>query len=264
MSILSSVKSGAQHSRPIKALIYSEPKCGKTHLVAGAPGVIFADCERGALGYDVPRLEVTHYSQIVELVGELTRGDHSYKTLAIDTLDSLERLLAEDLLGAKFDRAEGLGEVSFGKGWAAAEGRLTKLTGALDALQRQRGMNVVILAHAAKGQDSDPDDEAAWSEWLLRVNKRTSQLFRGWVEDLLFLRDLRTVHRKKRLGNWQGIAIETRRSAAWDAGSRRIRVDQIRVPWAEPAQAWKALAKAYRAGVPAQPQPEPKAEEATS
>lgn len=259
MSLSSLVTTGALLNRPLRCLIYSEPKTGKTHLAAGAPGVIFADCEDGALSFDVARSRIREYPQLAELITALRREEHSYRTLVIDTLDSLEHRLCAHLLGHKFRGKDSLADIAFGKGWAAAVSEWRQLVQQLEALQADRGMNLVLLAHAHKGTDSDPHEDEQWREWSLRVNKKTSEFWRGWVEDLLFMRDLRSTNRRSGVASYQGIVLETRRDAAWDAGSRRISVPQVRIPMGEPAEAWRALSRAYRAQVQ-QPAAEPQAE----
>lgn len=260
MSILSAVKRGRQ-ATPLKWLLYSTPKAGKTHLLSGAPSPIFLDCERGTLGFDVDRVEITSWGMARDAIEELVRGEHPYRTIVIDTLDALERLVSEHIV-AHDRRATSLEEVGggFGKGWGAVGAQWQWLCQQLDQLSR-RGLNVVMLAHSKVERHTDPDSGESWDRWTLLANKRTAGVFRGWVDDVLFLtREVRTKGKRSTKGEGGERAIYTRWAPGRDAGNRRGLRERIAIPDGPPERAWSTVHEAILEALPKQkpaPAPEP-------
>lgn len=244
------VQRGIVAQRPLRVLIHSEPKAGKSHLACGAPHAIHLDCEQGTLGFDVDRVDVRRWEDYTDALEQLSREDHDYRLISTDTLDALERHLCEYCA-----RKLGVREVSeapFGRGWAMVEAEWTRLLEQLRGLQDRRGISLVFLAHSMPTTTSTPDGDA-WAEWRLRVNRKTQGVWLGWVEEILFLHQQVKLKKKSRVAEGSRRVLETREAAAWQAGSRRLRVEQIVLPDSTPAACWAALREAYLDGMPPRP-----------
>lgn len=248
MGFADTIRVGREQARPLRCLIHSVPGAGKTHLAAGAPMPLFLDCERGTLELDVARVEVHRYNDVVEAVRYLRSERHDYRTLVVDTLDALERTLAKKITGN--DQVTNLDKVGggYGKGWSRAVEDWKLLQDTLDALQRERGVNVLILAHSHPGAFSDPDGDD-YNRWTLRVNKKTHGVWEGWVDEILFLhREVRT-EKNKRKGHGGRRVLHTAWSPGRLAKSRRGFPPELTVPDASPTQAWAVIGKAAREAI---------------
>lgn len=97
--------------KALKLLIHSDPGIGKTFLIGTAADdenlrpILFIDTEGGALTIrnkmqkgvlDVVR--VTSYSDMVKLITWLRRGTHPYKTIAIDSLTEMQKIIMADIM----------------------------------------------------------------------------------------------------------------------------------------------------------------------
>lgn len=246
MTFANLIQRGPDHRRPLRVLIHSEPKVGKSHLAAGAGQVLVLDAEEGSKGFDVARVEVTCWRMVEDAVRFLAREDHNFSTVVLDTLDSLERALAAHVL-KRYRNADSLADVPFGKGWAAVEEHWRQFVESLADLQRAKRINVIALAHSTAKTHNDPDGKS-WKRWELRANAKTLGIWQGWVEEILFLRAEVDVHK----GVGQGLrrVLHTQQSAQWIAGSRRIAASHVVVPVGPPEKAWRAVQRAYRESVP--------------
>lgn len=230
---------------PHRCMITSEPKEGKTHIMAGAPGALFADCERGTVGYpSAVRADIEGWRDFMELIRMLERGElPEVRLLVIDTLDSLERLLMEHVCG--LHNVNDIGQIGYGKGWTTVEAEWSALIQRLTKLADGRGLGLFVLAHVTPQSMENPDG-SSWKRWSLRVNKKTAELWRGWLDEILFLHRRVRNKAKSRLAESSQRVLETRGCPAWQAGSRRIGAAQVVIPDSpDPRPCWEALAKAY-------------------
>lgn len=245
MSFADLIQVGAVHARPIRVLIHSEPKVGKSHLAAGADHPIFFDAEQGSKGFDVARVDLRDWRDLEKGLDFLTWQPHDFGTVVFDTLDSLERVAAANVLSGS--KCDSLMDMPYGKGWSGMEERWRWLAERLSKLQEERGMSVIFLAHCQPKGHQEPDG-AAWNRWELRVNVKTSGVFLGWVEEIFFLQAKVGTKHKSKIGQSMTRVLHTQQSPAFQAGSRRIKDSQIQIPVAEPAQCWEKVREAYRRG----------------
>ena len=233
---------GRRADRPLRILMHSQPKSGKTHIAAGAPAPFFLDFEEGTLDFDVERLDVVEWELAADAINFLKHEQHPFKTVVVDTLDAMERLLIAKIChDARKDRIGAVGG-GYGRGWEKASAMLQGLLDSLAYLQRRRGMNVVILAHSQITTIKLPDG-TEFSNYSLRCNKKTWGVLEGWVDEILFLR--RKIQADKaKVASGGNRVIETQFDPSWQAGSRRL-VGTLSVPDADSAKAWGVIQAAY-------------------
>jgi hypothetical protein len=91
----------------LRLLIHGDPGQGKTFLCGTAADdprthpVLFVDTEGGTLTIrekDVQVVRVTSYRDIVRLVTYLRKGNHKYKSIVIDSLTEMQKLIMADIL----------------------------------------------------------------------------------------------------------------------------------------------------------------------
>lgn len=76
----------------IRFLLYGPPKIGKTNLFAGFPNTLFLATEKGYSALSIYVIDIKSWDNFCRAVNLITTTKHSYKTIAIDTLDILWNL----------------------------------------------------------------------------------------------------------------------------------------------------------------------------
>lgn len=243
---LANVSKGKQE-RPLRAIIYGVEGVGKTTFGAEAPRPIFLCAEDGTSHLDVARFPSPRsWTETIEAVRELLRGEHDFKTLVIDSLDWLEPLCWQHvcLTGGKAS----IEDFGYGKGYVLAVERWRELLTNLDLLVRNRRMNVVMVAHATVKRVDDPQ-AGAFDRYRMKLHEKTSDVLREWVDAVLFARhEVRVIERNgKPRGQSSGARLlHTTWTAAYDAKNRFDLPETLPLSWED----FEAACKAH---VPADP-----------
>src|SRR5262249_24742594 len=112
----------------------------------------------------------TSYDEVLGALAELQSEPHDYETVVVDSLDWLERLVwdrvCRDTGAASIQKADG----GYGKGYAHALTHWREVVARLDALRNQRGMVVLLIAHANVERFEDPES-AAYDRYSPRLHK---------------------------------------------------------------------------------------------
>jgi hypothetical protein len=184
---------------PPRVLLYSPPKIGKTGWAAQIPNVLFLASEQGTQEYDVARVPTidkcekgaSHankcgWSMAKSWLVTLRNEQHDYKALAIDTLDWLEAVLFSHLVatsanGRTIVEAHG----GYGKAYEIAVEEWRRFASMLDALNTQRSMTIVALAHSATATFKDPTS-GDYDQYRLKMHKLGSAFFMEWADAILF------------------------------------------------------------------------------
>ena len=237
MSILSAVKTGVIQ-RPQRVAIYGVESVGKTTLAAQAPAPLILDVEDGSSHLDVPRLSVSKWEEIEAAIAELGKGGHGYKTLVVDSMDWAEKLSIESMLAR--DKKSSVEDYGYGKGFTMAAERISRFLASLDRLI-ERGMGVILIAHAKVTRHEPPDGLAPYDRFELKMTRQTSPLVKEWCDSLLFCNyKTRVVQtdsgKSKGIGGKERV-IYTHRAAAYDAKCRVPGVPE------EIPMAWEAVAE---------------------
>lgn len=183
---LAAVTSTRQPSRPIRLALFGVPGVGKTTFAAAAPAPIFLCAEDGAGFLDAKAFpKPTSWQDVHDAVQVLLHDEHDFKTLVIDTLDALEVLCWEHVCRSQPGKNRSIEDFGYGKGYVLAVEAWGKLLKQLEALQRKRGMHIVLVAHAVAREHKDPDHEA-WKRWTMKLHAKSADVIAGWVDALLF------------------------------------------------------------------------------
>lgn len=252
-------------AEPLRILLHGVAGIGKTTWAASIPRVLFVSAEDGGgdLGFD--RVQVDSWPALLSTVEALAREPHDYETVALDTIDAMERMLHAHLCTvAKCATIEEVGG-GFGKGYTAALTEHTKLAAALDMLRTKRRMSVVIIAHTVVKTFKDPEGPD-YDRYMLSMNDKAARMWTGWADCVLFANhDVRVQVRQGAKVGEKGKArdevparrLYTTPRAAFDAKNRYSLPDDLDLSWADFAKAirWEERTAAARANIQSPPPP---------
>jgi len=139
--------------------------------------------------------------------------------VVIDSLDWLERLIWDEVCreyGVKsIEKADG----GYAKGYTHALTQWREVLGGLDALRNERGMCVLLLAHAKTETFEDPES-AAYDRYSPRLHKHATALINEWCDAVLFAtRKFRTESQDAGFSRTRSIAV----ALGADGGERVLR-----------------------------------------
>lgn len=170
----------------IRTVLYGSEGIGKSTFASKFPDPLFIDVEGGTKQLDVARFpQPETWLQLLAMVDAVIEEPDICRTLVIDTIDRAEALLSAQLLAeAGVESIEKYGG-GYGKGYTAIQERMNKdLLNRLDRLIA-KGVNVVLLAHAAMRKLESPEDPP-YDRWELKVSKKVAPLLKEWADILLF------------------------------------------------------------------------------
>lgn len=269
MSLLSLVTKGPTREA-LRILVHGQEGVGKTSFAAGCPGALFLTAEDGGGDLDYTRAVIDNWPDLRRAVRDLATEAHDFRAVVIDTIDTYERLLWQWLC-AEFD-VKGIEEVGggYGKGYTAAAEEMAGLAKDLDVLRAKRKMHAIILAHSHVRPFNDPLG-APYDRYEVRMHKASADLWKGWVDAILFACfDVTVMKAGKRGRAVEASAVEkgkaldgakrviyTSKEAAYDAKNRHNLPEEIPLGWAPFARAikWDERDAALRP----KPKPDPNA-----
>jgi hypothetical protein len=176
---------------------------------------------------------------LIDLSGE---GGHGYKTVVIDSLDWLEKLIWQSV--CKEHQKKSIEDFGYGKGYIIASRKWEQFIHMLDAC-RSRGMNIVLLAHAKVERYSPPDNDP-YDRWMPDLHKAVSPMLQEWADEVLFASyQVSTIKRDEGFGQSRTRAIGSGErvlhtcEAPTHQAKRRIELpDTLPLDWREYAKHW--------------------------
>jgi hypothetical protein len=145
MGLLERVSRG-KVAGPVRLVVYGAGGVGKSTFAAGAPSPLFFDFESRTGHLDVARVRPTSWDDVLGTLRELYAAPGEFRTLVFDTLDHMELLLHAHV--CKTNGWTSIEDPAYGKGYIPALHEWAKFLGAVERLQVDKGLNVIMLAHA--------------------------------------------------------------------------------------------------------------------
>ena len=185
MGLMEAIQRGKMPMPP-RLMVYGTEGIGKSTYAANAPKPIFVQTEDGLGEIDCNRFPLAEtFDKVISALSELYSEQHDYQTVVIDSLDWLERLIWDDVCreyGVKsIEKVDG----GYAKGYTHALTQWREVVDGLDALRRERGMAVILIAHAKIEKFEDPES-AAYDRYSPRLHKHASALLTEWCDAVVF------------------------------------------------------------------------------
>ncbi len=183
MKMLDQIHSGKQPA-PRRLTLYGVHGVGKSTFGAMAEQPIFIPTEDGLADIECDKFPLAKaYSDVLAALAELYTEDHSYKTIIVDSLDWLERLIWADVCQKR--GVENIEDIGFAKGYVFALTQWREVLEGLDALRNERGMMVILIAHAKIERFDNPETDS-YDRYSPRLHKLASALVQEWADEVLF------------------------------------------------------------------------------
>ena len=184
MSLLEKISTG-KRQQPPRLLIYGSEGIGKSSLAAQGPSPIFVPTEDGLDQINCHSFPLCKsFTEIIDYLSALASEKHDYRMVAIDTVDWAERLIFDDLCKQykvnSIERVDG----GYGKGYVHAMAYWRQIIDGLRYLREDRGMIVVLLAHAKIESHVDPES-TAFDRFSPKLHKHANALLCEWCDAIL-------------------------------------------------------------------------------
>ena len=171
-----------------KVVIYGPEGIGKSTFAARFPSPIFIDVEGSTTFMDVDRTpKPSSFAMLLEQIKYFIANPQLLRTLVIDTADWAEKMCVEDMLLGSGKRS--IEDFGYGKGYTMAYEQFGTMLNLCTTLV-DRGVNVVITAHAWMRKFEQPDELGSYDRWELKLGQktgsRTAPVIKEWADILLF------------------------------------------------------------------------------
>lgn len=175
-------------TKPLKVVIYGPEGIGKSTFASCFPEPLFIDTEGSTTRMDVARTDTpTSLAMLTQLLTEIRDNPPGCKTLIIDTVDWAERLCITAVC-AKNGKA-GIEDFGYGKGYSYVYEEMGRILNLLNDIW-ERGIHIVLTAHAAIRKFEQPDEMGAYDRWELKlINSpkcNSCAMVKEWADMVLF------------------------------------------------------------------------------
>lgn len=169
---------------PRRVMLYGVHGVGKSTFGAMAETPVFITTEEGTNDIDCDRFPLaTKYADVLGALSALYSDEHGYQTVVIDSLDWLERLIWAEVCAKR--GVETIEDIGYAKGYIFALTQWREVLAGLDALRTERGMQVVLIAHAAIEKFANPETDT-YDRYVPRLQKQASALIQEWCDEVFF------------------------------------------------------------------------------
>lgn len=167
-----------------KVVIYGPEGIGKSTLASRFPKPVYIDTEGSTSHMDVARFPApTSWSMLLQEVQYVKDNPASCMTLVLDTADWAEQLCIQHICATR--QVKGIEDFGYGKGYTYVKEAFGQLLNLLTDV-RNKGINVVVTAHAQMRKFEQPDELGAYDRWELKLSKQCAPILKEWADMVLF------------------------------------------------------------------------------
>ena len=180
---LASLRRGGD-ARPPRLLTYGVAGVGKTLFATSAPRPVVVQTEDGLGTISASTFGVLRsFDTVMEALGSLYTEAHDFETLVVDSLDWPEPLVWQHT--AQTHNQPDIESFGYGKGYLAALDTWRSFLDGVNALRDERGMGVILIAHAEIKRFDSPETEP-YDRYQPKLHRSASALVQEHVDAVLF------------------------------------------------------------------------------
>ncbi len=177
------IRSGIQ-PRPRRVLLYGIHGIGKGVWASDAPKPIFINLEDGLGDIDCDKTDpISSFREVSESLEWLATNDHPYRSVVIDTIDWLDKLIQKDVCNSM--GVSVLADIDWGKGNAKCVPYWEWHVKQLDRLWKEKKMMIILLAHAKIEKFSPPDNDS-YDRYSPAIHRVANSMLQEWCDEVFF------------------------------------------------------------------------------
>ena len=176
---------------PPKIILYGRNGIGKSTFALKAPNPVFLDLDENI--YELPCISnktlgipIRTYDDVLGFLGTLFNEDHEFKTLVIDSLSSLEKLIIQKVL--KDSNVASLASFQYGQGYQKMMPLWDRVLEKLKNLWSHKKLIIIMLAHHKEKREEHLTG-ASYMQYQINLYEKSSELLRNWCSCVLFAED---------------------------------------------------------------------------
>lgn len=171
-------------SRPRTIVFYAVHGIGKSTWAASAPNPIFIQTEKGLDDIGCDRFPLAEsWADVKAQLAQLCSTDHPYKTVVVDSLSALEPMVFAEVCRDKAKK--NIEDIGYAKGYKFALDYWRELTTALEWLQKNKGMTVILVGHSRIVRYENPETEP-YDRFEIDIHRDASAMLQRWADEVLF------------------------------------------------------------------------------
>lgn len=175
--------------KPPRCLIYGPPKMGKTTLASEFPNAVFLQVEEGEGTTELVSFgKLQAFGEVMDALAALYTEDSDFQNVVIDSITELEKLVFAETCARGDDKGNAKANIEdfgYGKGYVYAQRIWSEFIDGINALRRDKGMGIVLIAHSRVTRFDDPET-VSYDRYEIDLDKRAV----GMIEremDCIFL-----------------------------------------------------------------------------
>jgi hypothetical protein len=167
---------------PFKIFMYGHNGIGKSKFAGDMEKPVFLDLEHNVDHLNVPRFQLKTTQEIVEFLTQLRTQAHDFKTLVIDSVDSLEEIAIKRAWGGAVENPD-----AYGNGYKWVKEFFENIVKLCEPLfsREDKKMNIVFLGHETVRRIEKPG-EAPFDSIQPRIREKNYAPLCNWTNAVLF------------------------------------------------------------------------------
>lgn len=172
-------------AEPPRFVIYGTQGIGKSSLVSEMPDPIFIQTENGLNEIDCDKFPLAHeYDQVIDHLKELLGKKHKYKTLGVDSLDWMQKLIFQKV--ALIEGRDNVDQIGYQAGYKMALQYWDEFFYYCDLLHSNKRMMIAQIAHEEIKTFQSPDCDP-YDRYQLALHKHGAKRAIQWADAVLFI-----------------------------------------------------------------------------
>jgi hypothetical protein len=195
---------------PPMLLIYGRNGIGKSFFASQFKNPVFLDLDKNI--YELPvesnrsfGVEIESFIDVIDFLNRLINEDHSYETIVIDSLSSLERLVEKHIVlmnnsNPKKNPVKSLADFQYGQGHQMMMPLWEQFLSKMMILRTKKKLNVLMLAHYKEKRDPNLTGDAYQQYQIDLYEKAAKLLVNSCSAVLLADYKVEVLHYKEKFG----------------------------------------------------------------
>lgn len=239
-----------------KIVAYGPEGIGKSTFASHFPGAVFCDVEGSTHEMDVTRTPTpSSWMMLKETLQHFIDHPEQLGTFVLDTADWAERLCVKHV--CDINKQQSVESFGYGKGYIYVYEEFGRMLNLLSRLT-DKGVHVVVLAHATLRKFEQPDEMGSYDRYELKLTKKTgaeiSAMLKEWSDMLLFINyktivlnvDGNGAQKGKNKAQGGKRVMYTTHTPSWDAKNRYSLPEELPFDYAQlahiiDAERWRRL-----------------------